>query len=361
MPSDLYAAIMVGGAGTRLWPRSRRSRPKQMMRVGAEKSLLEQAYDRALAMTDKSRILLVTTAAFHELVSTELPDLPEENVVAEPEGRDTAACVGLAALLVQARNEEAVMAVLPADHLISPVERFSSSVHAAYEAAKKYDCLVTTGIVPQRPATGYGYIHRGEFLQEVGRVRVYRLLRFHEKPDASKAQEYLDSGEFYWNSGIFVWKASVILDEFRKHMPEHAAAWERLRPLVGKKEFVDVLREEYPELPKTSIDFGIMEKAENVAVVEAIFDWDDVGSWTAVADHLRLDEDDNAVEGDFLGFDVKNSVILSEQGKLVAAVGISDMVVVDTPDALFLCPKSRDQEVKKIVEELRRLGRQDVL
>jgi mannose-1-phosphate guanylyltransferase len=356
----IYSVIMVGGSGTRLWPASRAGSPKQMMKIADERTLLDTTVRRARAVSGE-RIILVATAQLAGLIREAMPDLPADALVIEPEGRDTAACVGLAAVHVASRDPDGVMVVMPADHVVGPLDRFAAIAAIAAELADRDRCLVTIGIVPRGPATGYGYIHRGEKLTGKFATDAYRVRRFREKPDRATAELYVASGEYYWNSGIFAWRADVILGEIASHLPEHDARLKRFAAAIGTGAEARVLGEVYGTIPRISIDYGILEKASSVAVVEADFDWDDVGSWSALAAHLPVDASGNAVRGQFLGIEARDCVVDVPEGKLVVGVGIQGLVVVDTGDVLLLIPRSRDQDVKKVVDRLKALGKTEYL
>lgn len=358
---NIFPVIMVGGAGTRLWPVSRREAPKQLMRVGSEESFLRASFRRAAKVAPPENVLVVTTAVQRDMVLNELPDALPGNVIAEPEGRDTAAAVGLAAVVVYHRSPNGICVMLPADHHIGSSDEFARGVRAAARVAADHDYLVTTGVVPTYPSTAYGYIHRGEKIGEIDGIPAYRVNSFREKPNPYTAKEYLESGEYYWNSGIFSWKAQVILEEFARYLPEHYIRLQEVADVADTAEFDDVLERVYPELPKISVDFGIMEYTRRTAVVECVFSWDDVGSWTSVGRYYPKDDAGNATDGDVLLLDCRGNVIHAPEGKLLTMVGVEDMVVIDTKDALFIAPKERDQEVKEIVKRLTMSGRDDLL
>jgi mannose-1-phosphate guanylyltransferase len=331
------------------------------MKIGSDQNLMCECFNRATALAPAENVIVITTSDLTDMCRRELRDLPEQNIISEPARRDTAAAVGLAAVQVAARDPDGVMVVLPADQLIRPVEKFARVLKAAAQVADERRCIVTTGIVPRGPATGYGYIQRGEPIGEYNGVKAFEQITFKEKPDQETAQEYVRRGDHYWNSGIFTWRADVILEAFKKHAPDHAQKLERIRKAIGGADEQQVLEQAYGELQKISVDYAIMENVTDVVTVEADFNWDDVGSWTAVADHMDKDAEGNAVEGEFAGLDSRNNVVLGRPGRLVAAVGMSDMVVVDDGDVIFICPRDRDQEVKTLVQELRERGQENKL
>jgi mannose-1-phosphate guanylyltransferase len=357
----IYSVIMVGGSGTRLWPVSRARRPKQTLRIGGADSLLVGTWKRARALSGEEGVIFVATAKLGGVIRGEVPGLPEGALVLEPEGRDTAACIGLAAVHVMRCDPEGVCVVMPADHLIRPVEKFVRVARTAAEVAERERCLVTMGIVPRSPATGYGYIHRAGPLADGYELAAYRVAAFREKPDQATARAYVDSGEYYWNSGIFAWRADVILAEMAKHLPDHHARLLEIASCIGSADETEACRRSYSQMERISVDYGVMEKAEEVAVVEADFSWDDVGSWTAYAEHIRRDADGNDVEGELIGVDCTDNIVVAPREKPVAAVGVKGMVIIDTPDVLFICPRSRDQDVKRMVEKLKGMGREELL
>lgn len=351
MPNPLYALIMAGGTGSRLWPRSRTQHPKQFLDITGDLTMLQQSQHRLLPLIPIQRTLVATNRQYVEIVTRQLPDIPPENILGEPTGRGTAAAIGLAAIHLRKRNPEALMAVLTADHLIKKTDTFRQVLQAAADVAAE-DWLVTLGITPNYPETGYGYIERGEFLGMVGDFEGYRVKRFVEKPDLLRAEAYVSSGNYAWNSGMFIWKVRRILEEMERHMPELYAGLTKIEADLFIERGEETLMHIFPTLPNQTIDYGIMEKADQVAVLPVDIGWHDVGSWSAVYDVLPRDKSNNVVVGRHITPDTANSLIYSPK-RLVATIGLDDVVIVDTDDVLLVCPRSRAQDVKKIVDILK--------
>ncbi len=346
-----YAAIMAGGSGTRFWPLSRKTRPKQTLPLLGGASMVRQTVERLLPLLEPKDVFVVTSREHSELVRRELDLLPAENVIDEPTGRDTSAAVGLAATFLKWRDPEAAFAVLPADHYIGDREKFHAGLRAAREAARS-GALVTFGVPPRYPATCYGYLNRGSREGAAFRVR-----RFYEKPKLPAARAFVESGDYFWNSGIFVWEAWAILGAIEKFLPAVAGCLREVGEALGTSRLPMVLAREYARIERISIDFGVMEKAEKVLMVEANFDWDDVGSWAAAAERRPKDLAGNSIEGTCVQAETKNSLVLStDANHLVAILGLEDFVVVHTPEATLVCPKKRADELKKLVEEIRQKG-----
>jgi mannose-1-phosphate guanylyltransferase len=322
--------------------------------------MLEQTVARVAPLILPERILVVAGAAYRESVRRCLPQLPPENFLFEPVGRNTAACVGWAALWVQERAPESVMVVLPADHLIRPEADFLRVIQTAAAAARTSGRLVTIGIRPTHAETGYGYLHMGEDRLAVGGDEVFRVARFVEKPPRETAEQFLADGHYLWNSGIFIWRADSILAELRRHLPQLAEGLEPVRTTIGTGRRADVIAQVYPGLQSISIDVGVMERAQDVWVVPGEFNWSDVGSWRALGDLLPQDASGNVIVGEHRGLDTERCLIYSPH-KLVATIGIADLVVIETEDVLLICPKERDQDVRRLVELLEREGRDEVL
>ncbi len=351
MRPDMIAVVMAGGRGTRFWPRSRGHRPKQFLAMAGQETLLHQTVNRLKGRFEDSNVYIVTTEDLAAETRRMLPQLPVENILVEPEGRNTAPCLALALVAIEQRKPKGVMVVLSADHWIGEPTTFLEDIDIAVaHAATRHD-LVTFGIRPTYPETGYGYI------ETVGQGSVLEVKAFREKPPHEKALEYLASGHHYWNAGIFVWTLRDLRAELQKHCPEVLApldAWNAAGSDPGK------LSETYRQLPKLSIDYALMEKTSRVAVVPARFPWSDVGSWPAVVEFHKADEAGNVVEGDAILLDTSNCAIFGGK-RLIATSGLQDLIVVDEDDALLICRRDKAQDVKLIVERLEKLGRKDLL
>jgi mannose-1-phosphate guanylyltransferase len=352
--AKLFGLILAGGSGTRLWPRSREARPKQFIDLLGPSTMLQDAHARLLPIIPSERIFVATGRDHVRTVREQLPYLPAENVLAEPEGRGTAAAIGFGAVAIRRRNVDATMVAVTADHLIEKTDVFQSVVLAAAEVASQ-GWLVTLGIEPNYPETGYGYVERGEALVTAAGQPAYRVARFVEKPDRTTAEEYVRQGTFAWNSGMFVWRVERVLAEIQAHMPALRAGLEEIGMALESAAADEVLGRVWPRLPKETIDYGVMEKAERVAVLPADIGWSDVGSWSAVYDVSHHDEARNVTVGESLALDTTGSLIYSPH-RLIATVGLQNLVVIDTGDVLLICPRSRAQDVKRIVAELQARG-----
>ncbi len=358
----MYFVILAGGAGTRLWPRSRRQRPKQLLNLTSpDHTMLQETYARVADMAPVEHFVVVTSQAYIDAVRDQLPQLPAGNVLGEPAGRGSAPAIGVAALLVQRRDPEAVMACLSADHFIARVDEFRRLLGVAKVAAEA-GYLVTLGIHPSYPEVGYGYIEAGERLMEVDGGEVRRVKRFIEKPRLEVAEQFVAQGNFYWNAGIFIWKVSVILDALARYMPDLYQQLMQIQAFWDETGQEGVLpRSLWLPIKSETIDYGVMEKADHVAVVPADIGWSDVGNWSTLLDLLpSSDGTENVVVGDHIGIETRNSLIYSPH-RLVATIGLENMIIVDTGDALLVCPKERAQDVKRIVEQLERQGRHEFL
>ena len=348
----LHAIVMAGGTGTRFWPESRAARPKQLLRLAGEKTMLRATVERLHDVVPPERVVVATTAALAEVIAAEMPELPREAILAEPAKRNTAPCIGLAALYVTRDDPDATMAVLPADHVISPAERFQQAVvHAAKLVDERPERIVTFGIPPTYPAESFGYIERGESLvaEDTAAIPTYAVKQFREKPDTETARGYVESGRYYWNSGIFVWKARTILDALAEHQPAMHARLTTIAASFGKPDYDEVLRREFTAIEGVSIDYAVMEKAREVVMVEAQFDWDDVGSWQSLARLRGTDDDGNTVVAEHLGLDTTGTIVRGADGHLIVTLGLSDCLVVHTPDATLVADKRQEEKVREIV------------
>lgn len=359
---EKYGVIMAGGGGTRFWPLSRVSTPKQFLNITGNDSMINDTIKRIKDIIPSDKIIIVTNKSQQKtLDKIILDDIPRENILVEPVGRNTAACIAYAALDIRKRCSEAIMGVFPSDHYIKDINEFQKVLNAACDIAEDTDKLVTIGIKPTFPSTGYGYIRYDKDKVTVAKKKeAFDVLDFVEKPNALKAKSYLKSGNYLWNSGMFVWKTSVILKSFERFLPRLYRKIIEIEPLLGTKKEKDMLEKVYPNLPNISIDYGIMERADNVVVIPGDFGWSDVGSWDSLGTLFPTDENGNIVKGDFVDIDTHNSIIYSN-GRLVATVGLENMIVVETCDALLVCPKKRAQDVKIVVERLRKMGREELL
>ena len=350
MPTPIYALILAGGSGERFWPLSRRARPKQLLSLVSDKTLLEQTLARLEGLVPNERILVLTNAEQESAVRKLLGNFPKENIVAEPAKRDTAAAVALGTGWVVARDHAATMLVLPADHVISNQVAFQETLALAADAAEETGELVTIGIKPTWACPGYGYIEQGTPVRLRKRSdAVHRVLRFREKPNPDLAESFLRKGNFRWNAGMFVWSVPTVLREFNRQAPELADFISQLR---APKNFEKALRERFSKLPRISFDYAIMEKADRVLVVEASFDWDDIGSWRAVANYFEKDNQGNAANCAITALDSSHNIIFEEEGTTIALLGVHDLIVVRTKDALLVCHRHEAEKIKNLIGKL---------
>lgn len=352
------ALIMAGGRGERFWPRSRKSLPKQFLSLTNDgKTMIQLTVERILPMVAMEDIYIATNEAYRPLVRQQLPQLPEENILCEPVGRNTAPCIGLGAVHIHHKYEDAIMMVLPSDHLIKNNEMFVQTLTDACQIAEQGQNLVTLGITPNYPETGYGYIKADK---NTPNGSAYLVERFVEKPDLDLARQYVQSGEYYWNSGMFIWKLSSILANLENHMPATFEGLCAIQKAIGTEDQENVLKEVFPTLPSESIDYGVMEKASGIYILPGDFGWDDVGSWLAIERIKGADADENTFTGNVVAIDT-SSCIIEGQDKLIAAVGLKDIIVVDTPDATLICHKEKTGEIKKLLELLRSQNKETYL
>lgn len=348
---NTHIVILAGGAGTRFWPAGRRERPKQLLPVASEQTLLRETLDRCAPLAPPERTWIVTNESQVERTRAEAGGA---RVVAEPDMRNTAAAIALAALLIEREEGDGVMVVLPADHVIRPPELFVRTFAAAAQRAREADVLLTVGIRPTGPATGYGYIESGEQVAEVDGFAVRAVRSFKEKPDAATAISFLKQGGYFWNAGTFVWRVGVFREAMRRHLPGHE---EVLAAIAAELDRDGVLRREtYARFENTPVDIGILERAKNVEVMPGGFAWDDVGSWLAL-DRLRpRDADGNVIRGPHVGIETRNCIVIGRKGHVTATLDLEDLIIVCTPDATLVAPKDRAEDVKKLVARLKEEG-----
>lgn len=344
-----YAVIMAGGVGSRFWPRSREKMPKQLLKIFGENTMIQDTVKRISKVIPLESIFIVTNKVQKDEIKRQLPEIPLENIIVEPFGRNTAACIGLASLLIHNFNQDAVTVVLPADHIIRDEAAFVSIINKAIEFAYKNKGLVTIGIQPTRPETGYGYIQREE--EEV-EENIFRVKTFAEKPNYQTAERFLASGDFLWNSGMFIWRVDVILEEIKTYMPDLYEGLEKLQKHILKDDFQKQVELVYGMLRSISIDYGVMEHSNRVYVIRSTFGWSDVGSWEEVYNLSHKDENGNSIHGQCFVDDVKKSYIYSDN-KFTAVLGLENIIVINTDDALLVANRTHSQDVKKVVDYLK--------
>jgi mannose-1-phosphate guanylyltransferase len=351
----LHAVIMAGGSGTRFWPASRANRPKQFLPFFGDETLLQATVGRIANWIPSDRTLIVTNQLHAAETSRELPKIPAANIVREPCGRNTAPCIGLAALLIAQRDPNAVMLVMPADHRIEQADRFREAVARAVAVVEREPALVLFGIRPTYPSVSFGYFERGTALPG-SREGAFRVASFREKPDRATAEEFVSAGRFFWNSGIFVWKAATILEALRRYEPSIHDRLAGLRPHLATENWDRVLAAEFPSMRAISIDYGVLERADNVVMIEAPFDWDDVGSWQALGRESGQSVEANNVQEPYCGIDSQGCIVRTTGDHLIATIGLSDCIIVHTPDATLVARKDDEESIRRLVQALRDRG-----
>jgi mannose-1-phosphate guanylyltransferase len=349
----MHAVIMAGGRGTRFWPRSREKKPKHLLDIISNRTLIQETIDRISPLIMPENILVVTGRKHARALMNQLPEIPAGNIIIEPEGKNTAPCIGLATLHIRKKAGDDIMVVLPSDHAIADPGKCLQVIRAAAQTAASADTLVTIGIKPTSPQTGFGYIERGDSIENGTTEEVFRVKSIREKPDYQQALKFVQSGNFYWNSGMFIWKVSTILKSISRWLPDLSSGLTTINETLGLPGEKAAIRKIYKNLVSISIDYGVMEKADNVCVVQGDFGWSDVGSWDALWEISAKDENGNVFTGgsNVISTGSTGSLVYSRQ-KLVALSGVKDLIVVETKDAILICPKGNSQDVKKIVETL---------
>ena len=357
---EFYAVILAGGVGTRFWPLSRKGRPKQFLPIVSEKTMIEETVERLAPLIPLERIYTIADSEQSRSIRDIFPDIPDANFLIEPQGKNTAPSLILATAHVFLQNEEAVVAALPADHLITDVPLFLKKLEAGAQAAAEHEGLVTFGIPPSFPSTGYGYIQFSrEDYQEIKDEGFYSVLKFKEKPDVAQAKAFLEAGNYFWNSGMFLWKASAFSYKLQQYAPEWYVQWEKILQALQAKDEAEIAAI-FNTIPSTSIDYALMEKARGVLMCEGNFGWSDVGAWSSLFDIWPKDREGNALRAESMLLDSENCLVYSRD-KLTALIGVKDLIVVDTPDALLICRKDQDQKVKNLVVNLKKLDRDEYL
>jgi mannose-1-phosphate guanylyltransferase len=348
-----HVVIMCGGSGSRFWPISRKMYPKQFLNTVEEKTMIQLTMDRISKFIPLENIYMVTNKIYVNTIREQVPQILQENIIIEPMIKETAACIGYSAVKLLKKDPEAVMIVLPSDHYIQDEDRFIETLKQGLDIAGSDNCLVTMGIKPTRPETAYGYIETGKRVDEVGEIPTYKIKRFTEKPNREKAQEFIDKGTYLWNSGMFIWKAAVLLKQYKRFLPEMYQCLKRMSDHIGSSEEARIIEEEYDKIDGISIDYGILEKTWDVYVMESSFSWDDIGNWTALERYMTKDENGNSVKGIHKVLDSHNCMLYGGK-RLIAALGVEDLIIVETDDVVLVCKKDRDQDIKLLIKELQK-------
>jgi mannose-1-phosphate guanylyltransferase len=357
-----FGVIMAGGHGTRFWPRSRRKRPKQLLDIISSEPMIRETIKRINKVISAENILVVANEEHRAELEKHIPEIPEKNLVFEPMAKNTATCIGVAAMLIQKINPDGIMGIFPADHLITKEDAFNNLIGRAFELASQNDSLITLGMKPTYPETGYGYIKCGKIFQSINEFDFYTVDKFIEKPERDKAENFVKSNEYYWNGGIFVWKTGTVLDSIKKYLPDlHSKVMEVSKRIDKGEELENILKDVYTEIEPISIDFGVLEHADNVLVVPSDVGWSDMGGWAALDGLIeKKGENDNISWSKHISIDTKECIIYSPK-KLVATIGLEKIIIVETDDALLVSTKDRAQDVKLIVEKLKESGLEEYL
>ncbi len=355
MSTPYYAVIMAGGRGERFWPLSTSKRPKQLLDLVGERALIAQAVDRISELIPPGNVFVVTNADLVVATRAALPELPAENIIGEPMGRDTAAAVALGCALVEAKDPAAAFCILTADQVMGDLPVFRATLRDALALALQEPVLITLGIRPAHPDTGFGYICAGERHAEQGETTFFRVQKFEEKPNLARARQFVSEGNYYWNSGMFIWSVATLREALERYCSPLVCMMDAVKPVLGGERFLSVLRTRYEMLSKISIDYALMEKADNILMAEGTFAWDDVGSWPALQNHFSPDEDGNTVIGNGEMLDSRGNILYS-RNRLTACIGVKDLIIVQAEGVTLVCPKDRAQDIKLLVKALHERG-----
>ncbi len=361
---NTYGVIMAGGGGTRFWPLSRKERPKQLLNLSGKEIMVNETIDRITTSVGDGNVFIVTNETQAQLMKTETEGrMNPKQILAEPAARNTAACIGYAAMEIVKKYEDGIMCILPSDHFVKNEKEFTNVINAAIETAEETDMLVTIGIRPTFPSTGYGYIcaevDSAKMIGSTGKEYL-KVKEFVEKPDEETAKQYMESGSYAWNSGMFIWKASTILKKFEELLPDIYACLVQIGDVMGTEKEQEVIRKVYPEIPKISIDYGIMERSKDVVMIEGDFGWNDIGSLDMLGIMKEQDANGNILYGEQINIDTKDCILYGKD-KLIATIGVEDLIVIQEKDAILICNKNRTQDVKKVVDTLAEQGKEQYL
>ncbi|OGO77069.1 MAG: mannose-1-phosphate guanylyltransferase [Clostridiales bacterium GWB2_37_7] len=346
-----YAVIMCGGSGSRFWPKSRKNFPKQFLATVGNRTMIQLTVDRINKFIPLGNIYMVTNKSHVHNINNQLPEIDDSNILIEPLIKETAACIGYSAVKLLKQDKDAVMIVLPSDHYIQDEREFMRIIMQGLDIAIRNNCLVTMGVKPTRPETAYGYIETGKKIEGLEEVSVYKVKRFTEKPNKEKAQEFIEKGTYLWNSGMFIWKASALLEQYKVFLPDMYECLMNISEAVDTEYEAEIVEQEYAKIDGISIDYGILEKSNSVYVMETNFVWDDIGSWTALERYLDKDDNGNSKKGIVRTLDSRNNILYGDK-RLIAAVGVEDLIVVETEDIILVCKKDRDQDIKQLLKSL---------
>ncbi|MBI5375153.1 MAG: mannose-1-phosphate guanylyltransferase [Candidatus Schekmanbacteria bacterium] len=358
--SDAYAVIMAGGKGTRFWPLSTGDTPKQFLTLIGEESLLQTTVKRVEPLFDRKNILVITNRNHQAIARKQLPQLPAENIICEPEGKNTAPCIGLAAIHILSRSGDADCTIIPSDHIIREPHILRSTLKAMLGTMKRIDGLYTIGFKPLYPETGYGYIRAGAVIKKVRSYDVHKVKEFTEKPSVQKARKFIKSGNYFWNSGIFGWRASTIMMEFAEHCPDLFISLEKIKKSIGTVKYNEVISREYKKIENISIDYAILEKSQKTMVIPSAMNWTDIGSWDALENIYPKDKSRNVSRGKNHFINSENCIVFSSEGSIVL-LGVKDLIVVKSENKVFVCGRGKSQDAKQAVEHLKKTGMKEIL